>query len=167
MAERTALGLIETRGLVAAIEGADAATKAAQVRLRGYELVSGGIVTLRLTGQVAEVKAAVDAGAAAAGRVGTLLASHVIPLLGEGVEEILDGGRGAAPEVPPGRGAEHSRVAGQTAAPAREALEGMRLRELRDMARAQGVLNAREIARSRKSHLIDRMIEGAEPRNGD
>ena len=74
-----ALGLIETRGLVGAIEAADAATKAADVKLVGRERADAGLITIKLTGDVAAVRAAVDAGAAAAQRVGELVSSHVIP----------------------------------------------------------------------------------------
>ncbi|TAK55193.1 MAG: BMC domain-containing protein [Bacteroidetes bacterium] len=74
-----ALGLIETRGLVGAIEAADAMTKAARVELIGKERVEGGLITIKVKGDVASVQAAVDAGAAAAQRVGELVSSHVIP----------------------------------------------------------------------------------------
>ncbi len=74
-----ALGLIETRGLVGAIEAADAATKAADVILIGKERAEAGLITIKLRGDVAAVRAAVDAGAAAAQRVGELVSVHVIP----------------------------------------------------------------------------------------
>ena len=74
-----ALGLIETRGLVGALEAADAGVKAANVRLLGTERADAGLVTVKFLGDVASVKAAVDAGAAAAQRVGQLVAVHVIP----------------------------------------------------------------------------------------
>jgi microcompartment protein CcmL/EutN len=74
-----ALGLIETRGLVGAIEAADAGLKAAHVRLLGTEKADAGLVTVKFLGETAAVKAAVDAGAAAAGRVGQLVSVHVIP----------------------------------------------------------------------------------------
>jgi microcompartment protein CcmL/EutN len=74
-----ALGLIETRGLVGAIEAADAGLKAAQVRLAGAERADAGLVTVKFVGDTAAVKAAVDAGAAAAERVGQLISVHVIP----------------------------------------------------------------------------------------
>jgi len=73
------LGLIETWGFVAAIEAADAACKAAVVSLLGYDRVGAGLVTVKLTGEVAATKAAVTAGAAAAGRIGKVVAVHVIP----------------------------------------------------------------------------------------
>jgi ethanolamine utilization protein EutM len=74
-----ALGLIETRGLVGAVEAADAGLKAADVRLLGTERADAGLVTVKFVGAVAAVKAATDAGAAAAERVGHLVAVHVIP----------------------------------------------------------------------------------------
>ncbi len=73
------LGLIETRGLTALIEAADASVKAANVTLVGWEKVGSGYVTVLMRGDVAAVKAATDAGAAAARRVGELIAVHVIP----------------------------------------------------------------------------------------
>jgi ethanolamine utilization protein EutM len=74
-----ALGLIETRGLVGAIEAADAGAKAAHVSLVGREYADAGLVTVAFRGETAAVKAAVDAGAAAAERVGQLVSTHVIP----------------------------------------------------------------------------------------
>jgi len=74
-----ALGLVETRGLVGAIEAADAMVKAANVVLAGKEQISAGLVTVKVLGDVAAVKASVDAGAAAARRVGELISIHVIP----------------------------------------------------------------------------------------
>lgn len=74
-----ALGMIECMGLVAMIEAADAMVKAADVKLVGYEKVDAGLVTAIVRGEVGAVKAAVDAGAAAARRIGTVTAVHVIP----------------------------------------------------------------------------------------
>ncbi len=78
--ERQALGLIETAGLVAGIEAADAAVKAADVILVGYELArGGGLVTVKVRGNVSAVQAAVSAGAAAARAIGRVVSTHVIP----------------------------------------------------------------------------------------
>jgi len=77
--EREALGMIECRGLVAMIEAADAAVKAANVTLVGWEKIDAGLVTAIVRGEVAAVKAAVDAGAAAGRKVGEVLSTHVIP----------------------------------------------------------------------------------------
>jgi len=74
-----ALGLIETKGLVAAIEAADVMLKTAQVALAGTERIGSGLVCVMVTGDVGAVKAAVEAGGAAAGRLGELVAAHVIP----------------------------------------------------------------------------------------
>ena len=87
--EKQALGLVETKGLVGAIEAADAMVKAANVRLIGKVLVGGGLVTVMVRGDVGAVKAAVDAGGAAAQRVGELVSVHVIPRPHEDVEGIL------------------------------------------------------------------------------
>jgi ethanolamine utilization protein EutM len=84
-----ALGMIETRGLVGAIEAADAMVKAANVRLIGREYIGGGYVTVMVRGDVGAVKAATDAGAAAAKRVGDLVSVHVIPRPHSDVESIL------------------------------------------------------------------------------
>ena len=88
----TALGMIETRGLVGAIEAADAMVKAARVVLIGKEKIGGGFVTVMVRGDVGAVKAATDAGAAAAERVGELISVHVIPRPHEDVEAILPDG---------------------------------------------------------------------------
>ena len=74
-----ALGMVETRGLTAAIEAADAMTKAAEVTLVGTEKIGSGLVTVMVRGDVGAVKAAVETGADAAGRLGELVATHVIP----------------------------------------------------------------------------------------
>ncbi|WP_348922635.1 ethanolamine utilization microcompartment protein EutM [Enterococcus rotai] len=84
-----ALGMVETKGLIGSIEAADAMVKAANVSLVGKELVGGGIVTVMVRGDVGAVKAATDAGAAAAQRVGELLSVHVIPRPHSEVENIL------------------------------------------------------------------------------
>ena len=84
-----ALGMVETRGLVAAIEAADAMCKAANVTLVGTEKIGSGLVTVMVRGDVGAVKAATDAGAAAAQRVGELLSVHVIPRPHVEVEDIL------------------------------------------------------------------------------
>jgi ethanolamine utilization microcompartment shell protein EutS len=84
-----ALGMIETKGMVGAVEAADAMVKAANVKLTGKERVGGGLVTVFVRGDVGAVKAATDAGAAAAQRVGELLSVHVIPRPDGMVESIL------------------------------------------------------------------------------
>lgn len=96
-----ALGMVETQGLVGAIEAADAMVKAANVELIGSEYIGGGFVTVMVRGDVGAVKAATDAGAAAAKRVGELASVHVIPRPHSDIEMILPqrskgqfGGRG-------------------------------------------------------------------------
>ena len=84
-----AIGLIETRGLVGLIEASDAMCKAASVTLVGQKQIGGGYVTVIVRGDVGSVRAAVDAGAAAAKAVGELVASHVIPRPHEGLVEGL------------------------------------------------------------------------------
>lgn len=84
-----ALGLVETRGLVGMIEAADAMVKAANVVFVGWQKVDAGLVTAIVRGDVAAVKAATDAGAAAATRVGELVAVHVIPRPAAGVETVF------------------------------------------------------------------------------
>ena len=84
-----ALGMVEPKGLVGSIEAADAMVKAANVTLIGKELIGGGLVTVLVRGDVGAVKAATDAGAAAASRVGELVSVHVIPRPHAEVEVIL------------------------------------------------------------------------------
>ena len=84
-----ALGMIETRGLIAAIEAADAMCKAANVTLVGTEKIGSGLVTVMVRGDVGAVKSAVESGAASAGKLGELVATHVIPRPHNDVEQIL------------------------------------------------------------------------------
>ncbi|MGH9533914.1 MAG: ethanolamine utilization microcompartment protein EutM [Terriglobales bacterium] len=91
-----ALGMVETRGLVAMIEAADAMVKAAKVTVVGWEKIGSGYVTALVRGDVAAVKAATDAGAAAARRVGELIAVHVIARPHPSLEDALPIGKSAA-----------------------------------------------------------------------
>ncbi|MDR3560361.1 MAG: propanediol utilization microcompartment protein PduA [Negativicutes bacterium] len=84
-----ALGMVETKGLVGAIEAADAMVKAANVTLVGYEKIGSGLVTVMVRGDVGAVKAATDSGAAAAGKVGELVSIHVIPRPHIDIEKML------------------------------------------------------------------------------
>ena len=86
---KLALGMIETRGLIGAVEAADAMVKAADVHLIGEQKIGSGLVTVMVRGDVGAVKAATDAGAAAAANVGELISVHVIPRPHEEVEYIL------------------------------------------------------------------------------
>jgi ethanolamine utilization protein EutM len=90
--ERIALGMVETKGLVGAIEAADAMVKAANVKLIGKEKIGGGYVTVMVRGDTGAVKAATEAGAAAANKVGELVSVHVIPRPHSDVEDILPKG---------------------------------------------------------------------------
>ena len=85
----TSIGLIETRGLTASIEAADAMLKAADVELLGTEKIGSGLVTVMLTGEVGAVKAATEAGQEAASRIGELVAVHVIPRPHQDITRIL------------------------------------------------------------------------------
>lgn len=89
MMNKEALGLIETYGYVAAIEAADASLKAANVNLKKCEFIKGGLVTILITGDVSAVKASVDAGEAAASRVGKVISTTVIARTGEGLDEVF------------------------------------------------------------------------------
>ena len=91
-----ALGMIETKGLVAMIEAADAMVKAANVQLVNWQAIGGGLVTAIVRGDVGAVKAATDAGAAAAQRIGELVSVHVIPRPHEELEEVLPVGQAGA-----------------------------------------------------------------------
>ena len=106
--QREALGMVETRGLVASIEASDAMVKAANVVLIGNEKIGAGLVTAMVRGDVGAVKAATDAGAAAAAKVGEVVSVHVIPRPHQDVEQILPTtatatGRAAATRRPPNR----------------------------------------------------------------
>ena len=90
--QKEALGMIETRGLVGAIEAADAMVKSANVTLIGYEKIGSGLVTVMVRGDVGAVKAAVDAGSCAAEKVGEIVSQHVIPSPHTDVEKILPQG---------------------------------------------------------------------------
>lgn len=87
--QKEALGMVETKGLVGAIEAADAMVKSANVVLIGKEKIGSGLVTVMVRGDVGAVKAATDAGAAAADKVGELISTHVIPRPHADVEKIL------------------------------------------------------------------------------
>jgi len=93
--DTNSLGMIETKGLIGAIEAADAMVKSANVQLVGKEQVGGGLVTVMVRGDVGAVKAATDAGAAAAEKVGELISVHVIARPHMEVDAILPKGRNA------------------------------------------------------------------------
>ena len=93
-----ALGMIETRGFIGMVEASDAMVKAARVELVGHERIGGGFVTAIVRGDVAAVKAATDAGARAAERVGELVSVHIIPRPHENLDGVLPLGRNSAGE---------------------------------------------------------------------
>ncbi len=138
-----ALGLVETRGLVGAIEAADAGAKAANVRLLGMERADAGLVTVKYLGEVAAVRAAVDAGAAAAGRVGQLVSTHVIPRPHDDLGLVAEDDE--VPSTP---------VSRDKLDLAR--LEQMKVVELRSLARrmAPFPLKGRDVARAGRDELL-------------
>lgn len=146
---RGALGLVETRGLVAAIEAADAMLKAAHVRLLGTEVTPAALVTVKVEGETGAVRASVAAGAAAAEKVGQLIGTHVIPRPHTETYKILDVGGVAdtAQDVSPVR------------LPQAEELESMAVRELRELARQiPGLgISGRDISRANKQQLLDEL----------
>jgi ethanolamine utilization protein EutM len=151
MPNRSALGLIETRGLVAAIEAADAAAKAADVRLTGVEIVVAALVTVKMEGQLGAVQASVAAGGAAAAKLGELVAAHVIPRPDDELDKILPD----ASYINPAAGSsEPARLSVQI--PADDVLEAMTVVDLRRLARLQESfpLAGREISRANKQELI-------------
>jgi len=133
-----ALGMVETRGLVGAIEAADAMLKAAPVKLVGYELATGAYVCVKVVGTTAACYAAVEAGAAAAARVGELISTHVIPRPAEDTATHL---------IPPVKRGPERKVD----------LEGLTVKELRELARKlPGIgLSGREISNATREKLIE------------
>lgn len=97
MADTLALGMIETRSFAAVVEAADAAVKAAKVELVSYEKTGGGFVTVIIRGDVAAVKAACDAAQTAAGRVGDVVAVHIIARPHGNVDSVMPLGKGGEP----------------------------------------------------------------------
>ncbi len=147
-----ALGMIETRGDVGVIEAADAATKAAKVTLTGKENIGGGYTTIFVRGDVGAVKAAVDAGATAAKRVGELVSLHVIPRPHAEVENILPA---AVRVVNWDLESDGSSPTG-AAAPTAAQVEAMTVTQLRRLARSVPTIGmpGREISRAGKRDLL-------------
>lgn len=156
-----ALGLVETHGLIAGIEACDAMLKAADVRLLGMEKTVAALITIQVAGETAAVKAACDAGAAAAERVGRVVSVHVIPRPADGLDAILAGRRAALPEEADGaasgnRQDDEARSGGSTASQESD-LDDLTVRELRDLAREREgfPLSGRAIARATREELLD------------
>ena len=144
---RNALGLIETLGFVGVAEAADAAVKTASVELSAVEKVDGGLVSIRLLGDVGAVQAAVEAGARAAQRVGRLVAQHVIPNPHDDLVRAFGLGGDVRPgdvrpDVPPARG--------------EGGLEALSVTDLRRLARQTPglAIRGREISRANRGQLI-------------
>ncbi len=165
-----ALGMVETRGLVGSIEAADVMVKTANVLLLGTEYIRNGLVTVQVVGEVAAVKAAVDAGAAAAQRVGQLVSTHVIPRPSDDIEDILTrrGIPAPAPETSPDatesgnpeREEEFDFVASDNDAEYLSQLEAMTVHQLRTLARDTDGLSiqGREISMANKDVLIRELM---------
>jgi len=180
--KQQALGLIETRGLVAAIEAADAALKTAAVELVNYQKVTGGLVTVAVTGEVAAVQAAVAAGIAAAARVGDLISSHVIPrpladlgLLLRAKETGADpdpagpASDSPASDSPASDSPAQDETDGQPSL--KEHLETLAVEELRRIARkTEGIaIKGRQISRANKGVLISEILKAGTflPKRGE
>ena len=173
-----ALGMVETRGLVGSIEAADVMVKTANVRLVDAEYIRNGYVTVKCTGEVAAVKAAVDAAAAAAQRVGQLISTHVIPRPAEDVEIII---KKQAPQqrVPASSNKSEQPALDQQAVKQRKSetldmfvasadddeyrtqLEAMTVHQLRTLAREVGELTiiGRQISKANKKLLISELMK--------
>jgi microcompartment protein CcmL/EutN len=147
----TALGLVETRGLVGAIEAADAMVKAADVRLVAKEVTVAALVTIQVVGEVAAVQAAVEAGRRAAERVGQVVSVHVIPRPDDAVRVLQHLDAAPRPDAQP---------AASPSSP-NPSLGSRTVRELRALARdsADFPLQGREIARATKRQLVDLLMK--------
>lgn len=174
-----AMGFVETRGLIAALEAADAMLKTAQVSLVGMERTDAAMITVQIAGDTAAVQAAVEAGTAAAKKLGQVLASHVIARPSDDVRAMQSGSKPAptakakvtaatkasATKALPKKAAPKKaapkkalpKKAAPKAVPANSLLEDMTVRELRSLARTFDNLpiQGREIARANKTQLID------------
>lgn len=146
--DERALGLIETRGLVGAIEAADAMVKAAKVKLIGTETTIAALVTVKVVGEVGAVKAAVDAGAIAAERIGELVACHVIPRPHDETEELVYDDVNLNP--PPS--AEQTQL---------HKIKNLPVRELRRLAREMPdfLIQGREISKANRDLLLKKFRE--------
>ena len=156
-----ALGLVETRGLIGSIEAADVMLKTASVKLIGKEYSRGGLVTVEVTGDVAAVKTAVEAGAAAAARVGELVSSHVIPRPADDLGLIVPPAPGTAPAEGTAPPAEEFAVTSPAdTAEFRARLEAMNVHELRTLARdtARLGIQGREITMANRDVLIRELL---------
>ncbi|MFN0157274.1 MAG: BMC domain-containing protein [Bacteroidota bacterium] len=168
-----ALGMIETKGLVGSIEAADVMVKTANVKVIGTEYIKNGWVTVKIIGEVAAVKAAVDAASAAAARVGELVTSHVIPRPVADIEMIIKKVTSQPPSASVKNEARPAKVQASEPVPAPSmpaaaddyaaSLQAMTVHQLRTLARATGGLSimGREISRANKDQLIDELMKKA------
>lgn len=155
-----ALGMIEVYGWLSAAEALDSALKAANVSFHSATKVRGGLVTVMVVGDVGAVKAAMDASAAAAGRVGNVVSVHVIPRPAKAVFEMTETmQRAQAAESPALKEepAEQGSSGGQDAEPAKEELEHMTVEELRHLARSLNIksMTREEIKFAKKGQIIE------------
>jgi len=163
--EERALGVIETMGLVPAIEAADSGLKSAEVTLDGLEMAGAGLVSVLLRGDVSSVKAAVEAGSSAAGRLGRVISTTVIARTAEGLGSLLPGESGGGPRAErteSGVAASGERSGTRSA----EQLNAMSVVELRAYARTidDYPMTREEIRSARKADLIARiMARNSEP----
>ncbi|MBU0520471.1 BMC domain-containing protein [bacterium] len=151
-AER-ALGMIETKGLIGAIEAADAMVKAAKVRLLPKKLSTGALVLIQVVGEVGAVRSAVDAGALAAEKVGQLVSTHIIPRPHDEVEDLIIYPESPKPKLRPSQKQVTS------------SLGKMTVKELRTLARAAKdfPLTGREISNAGKELLLDLLKKFSPP----
>ena len=173
-----ALGLVETRGIVAAIEAADAMVKTANVTLLGKERTDPALITVKIVGETAAVRAAVEAGAAAAQKVGELVSKHVIPRPAEGMEMLIFAQLGRSEEDIEDTFAEQSHeepehdeipeepyTMPENLTPEQqkyyEKLNAMTVHELRSYARTvEGLrIYGREISRANKGQLMEELLK--------
>ncbi len=149
LADETALGLLETHGLVAGIEAADAMLKTAEVRLVSIEQTVPALITIKIVGEVASVQASVDAGRAAAERVGRVVSAHVIPRPAEDVRAMmkLDAERAGAARHPGSSSANEPDYESMTVRDLRAAV-----REIPDFP-----IQGRDVARARKDELLNHL----------
>jgi len=159
MPDRAALGLIETRGLIGAIEAADAAAKAAMVVITCVEVTPGALVTVKFEGELGAVQASVDAGAAAATRVGELISAHTIPRPDDELDKILPDVPYINPANPKSGGNGHPAPPPLVIPDDDAELEGMTVVDLRRLAREQAdfPISGREISRANKDELLGHM----------
>ncbi|MCH7674662.1 BMC domain-containing protein [candidate division KSB1 bacterium] len=147
--DEKALGLVETKGLVGAIEAADAMLKTAAVQLIGIENTIAALLTVKVVGETGAVKAAVDAGASAAEKVGELISVHVIPRPHDDTESII---YNQSDDINSGGSAANLTI---------EKVKAMPVRQLRSLARdvAGFPIQGREISRANKEILVEKFQE--------